>query len=97
MLKVLQRSSFRLFSSKDSAEASASSSPGTPAPSKVAEYLLFPTAFPVSPFYFYSTRINKHLYEFIQKNKIRYVAAFPIRPGVYRRNLYPLSVDNLEE
>lgn len=30
------------------------------------------------------------------KHKIRYVAAFPIRPGVYRRNFFPHSLENLE-
>jgi hypothetical protein len=91
MLKVLQRLPFRLFSSKDAAD------PAVPPPSqpKHIEYLLFPTAFPVSPYYFYSTRINKHLYEFIQKNNIRYVAALPIRPGVYRRDFFPHSREDL--
>jgi hypothetical protein len=66
------------------------------APTARTEYLLLPTNFPVSPYYFYSTRINKHLYEFIQKHKIRYVAAFPVRPGVFRRPFYPHSLEDME-
>lgn len=98
MLRLLQQTPFRLFSTTPPADAPPSSPPpsSAPASSKPTEYLLFPTAYPVSPFYFYSTRINKHLYEFMLKHKIRYVAAFPIRPGVYRRSFYPMSIDHLE-
>ena len=60
------------------------------------EYLLFPTEYPVSPYYFYSTKINKFLADYIQKHKIRFAAAFPIRPGVYRRGFYPNSLEDLE-
>ena len=53
------------------------------------KYLLIPTTFPVAPYYFYSTRINKCLYDYLQKHKIRYVAAFPIRPGVHPQQFKP--------
>ena len=52
-------------------------------------YLLFPTSLPISPYYFYSTKINKQLYEYLQKHKIRYVAAFPVRPGVHPQSFWP--------
>lgn len=64
-------------------------------PSTAGEYLLMPTNFPVAPYYFYSSRINRHLYDYLQKHKIRYVAAFPIRPGVYPLNFYPQEMDHL--
>lgn len=64
--------------------------------STAGEYLLFPTSFPVAPYYLYSARINRHLYDYLQKHKIRYVAAFPIRPGVYPRQFHPLGLDDLE-
>jgi hypothetical protein len=65
-------------------------------PSTAGEYLLIPTSFPVAPYYFYSARINRYLYDYLQKYKIRYVAAFPLRPGVYPRNFYPHEMDHLE-
>lgn len=94
MLRVLQKVSQACFSAKDGAEGSGTFSSSTT--SNKSEYLLFPTPYPIPPYYFFSARINKHLYEFIQKNKIRYIAAIPIRPGVFRRNFFPHSLDNLE-
>jgi hypothetical protein len=32
-------------------------------PSTAGEYLLIPTSFPVAPYYFYSARINRYLYD----------------------------------
>lgn len=65
-------------------------------PSARSEYLLFPTSFPISPSYIYSAEINKHLYDYIEKHKIRYAAAFSVRPGVCRAAFHPLSLDDLE-
>jgi hypothetical protein len=65
-------------------------------PSARSEYLLFPTSFPISPSYIYSAEINKHLYDYIDKHKIRYAAAFSVRPGVCRTAFHPLSLDDLE-
>lgn len=89
MLKRLQFLPRRWFSLKEPIE-------GETAPSKT-EYLLFPTNYPVSPYYFYCTKINTHLADYIIKNNIKYVAAFPKRPAVYRRNFYPTSIPHLEE
>ena len=50
----------------------------------------------MSPYYFYSTKINKFLAEYIQKHKIRFAAAYPIRPGVHRKAFYPQSLEDLE-
>lgn len=45
------------------------------------------------PYYFYSTKINPRLQEYITKHNIKYVAAFPVRPAVHRHTLYPTSLD----
>ena len=66
-------------------------------PSNKFEYFLIPTNLPIPPYYFYSTRINQMLYEYLNNNKIRNVAAFAIRPGVHRRKFYPLDKDNFEK
>lgn len=62
----------------------------------VGDYLLFPTSFPIAPYYFYRAKINRHLYDYIHKHKIRYVAAFPVRPGVYPWPFYPHDSDHFE-
>lgn len=90
MFRRLQLLPMKRMSSTYSAEGSGQGL------STAGEYLLFPTSFPVAPYYFYSARINRHLYDYLQKHKIRYVAAFPIRPGVYPRQFHPLDLDHLE-
>ena len=49
------------------------------------EYLVFPTKFPIFPYYFYMTKINQYLYKHIQNNNIKYVVAFPLQPGVAKK------------
>lgn len=88
MFKTLQRICLQRMSSS----ASESQLPSTK-----FEYLLFPTNLPIPPYYFYSTKINQHLYEYLTHHKIRNVAAFPIRPGVYRRSFFPLDRDHFEK
>ena len=79
MLKRLQFASLHRFAVSLAGDAS----------SKSDKYIVIPTTFPVSPYYFYSTKINRFLYDYLQKHKIKYVAAFPIRPGVYPRPFKP--------
>lgn len=66
-------------------------------PSNKFEYLLIPTNLPIPPYYFYSTRINQYLYDYLIHHKIKNVAAFAVRPGVHRRKFYPLDKDNFEK
>ena len=72
----------RLLQSRSLAFCRMSSSESAPSASG-EKYLLFPTAYPIVPYYFYSPSINKNLYNYLQKHKIKYVAAFPVRPGVH--------------
>jgi len=88
MFKALQRLSLQRMSSV----AGESHLPSTK-----FEYLLLPTNLPIPPYYFYSTKINQYLYEYLSLHKIRNIAAFAIRPGVYRRNFFPLDRENLEK
>jgi len=87
MIRLLQtrRLGAYLMSSSDSMQTTS-----------LDKYLVFPTAHPVVPYYFHSARINRHLYNYLQKHKIKHVAAFPVRPGVYPRPFYPLSAEDLE-
>ena len=59
--------------------------------------MVLPTKFPIFPYYVYTTRINKHMYEYITKNNIRYVSAFPLRPGVFKKKFVPTSLEHMEE
>jgi hypothetical protein len=85
MLKALQRMPLFRFSSESAMS------------SNKFEYFLIPTNFPVPPYYFYSTRINQVLYDYLNNNKIRNVAAFAVRPGVHRRKFYPLDKHHFEK
>ena len=87
MFKTLQRLCLHRMSSASESQL----------PSPKIEYLLFPTNLPIPPYYFYSTKISQHLYDYLMHHKIRNVAAFPIRPGVYRRSFYPLDRENFEK
>lgn len=36
------------------------------------------------------------MYEYITKNNIRYVSAFPLRPGVFKKKFLPDSLEHME-
>lgn len=65
----------------------------TPKPAAVPEeYLVFPTKRFIFPYYIYTTRINKHLYNYINRNNINYTVALAVQPGVARKELMPTSI-----
>lgn len=66
-------------------------------PASPDEYLVFPTKFPIFPYYVYMTKINRYLYNYIAKNNIKYVVAFALQPGVAKKSFTPMSVYHLEK
>ena len=90
LLRHLRRVAMRFSREKDEEKIATSHT-------NAEEYLLFPTKFPIFPYYFYMTKINKYLYEYINHNRIKYVSAFPLRPGVAKKEFHPLSWYHLEK
>ena len=90
MLRILRKMAFRF------GEASEKEGVEPVRKLKEEEYLVFPTKFPIFPYYVYTTKLNKHYYDYINKNKIKYCATFPIQPGVSKRTFLPYSRRHLE-
>lgn len=92
MIRILRRQLCRFAEVKDKEK-----DPIEAPKEKKEQYLVIPTKIPIFPYYVYSAQLNKHLYEYITRNQIKYCAAFQIQPGVYKKSLKPFSRQNLEQ
>ena len=89
LLRNLRRAILQFSKEKETPKTAVASNP--------EEYLVFPTKFPIFPYYVYMTKINRYLYSYINRNNIKYGVAFALQPGVAKKAFQPMSTSHLEE